>query len=336
MQVQLVIKCSNADKFDVTANLQDSVVDFKKQIADIVNIPAAQQRLIHRGKVLKDELTLESYGVENLHTIHLVKGMMSSSPSTSPAATTPASNNVNSPNPSTSSSNHSFGLGGQGMPMAAGMEMLNNPELMQQMLNSPIMESMMSNPEIMQNMMLNNPQMQAMLDSNPQIRQILNDPSIMRSTLEMMRNPNALRELQRSQDLQMSQIENLPGGFNMLRQMYEQVQEPMMDAAQAAMNPSTSRPVQSSPPPVAPVNSALPNPWAAPSRSPTGTSNPMAGMGGMGGFGGGFGNNLQGLPAGVNPAAAMSMLSDPTYRQMMQNMLSDPATIQQVRIMFLV
>jgi ubiquilin len=38
----------------------------------------------------------------------------------------------------------------------------------------------------------------------------------------------------RSQDLQMSQLENLPGGFNALQRMFEDVQEPMLEAAAAA------------------------------------------------------------------------------------------------------
>ena len=41
--------------------------------------------------------------------------------------------------------------------------------------------------------------------------------------MEMMRNPNAMQQAMRSQDLAMSQIENLPGGFNALRRMYEEV-----------------------------------------------------------------------------------------------------------------
>ena len=38
-----------------------------------------------------------------------------------------------------------------------------------------------------------------------------------------MRNPNAMQQAMRSQDLAMSQIENLPGGFSALRRMYEEV-----------------------------------------------------------------------------------------------------------------
>lgn len=50
-----------------------------------------------------------------------------------------------------------------------------------------------------------------MFNANPHVRQILSDPSIMRQTMETLRNPNALQEAMRSQDLQMSRIENLPG-----------------------------------------------------------------------------------------------------------------------------
>jgi hypothetical protein len=46
---------------------------------------------------------------------------------------------------------------------------------------------------------------------------------MMRQTMEMIRNPNAMQQMQRSQDLTMSQIENIPGGFNALRRMYEDV-----------------------------------------------------------------------------------------------------------------
>merc|ERR1719502_317803 len=109
-------------------------------------------------------------------------------------------------------------------------------------MNSPMMQSIMNNPEIMQNMITSNPAMQQMLDANPHMRHVLNDPSLMRQTMEMMRNPAAMREAQRHQDIALSQIENHPEGFNALRRMYEDVQEPMMEAARMqqaqAQNPS--------------------------------------------------------------------------------------------------
>ena len=165
--------------------------------------------------------------------------------------------------------------------------------------------------------------------------------------MEMMRNPNAMREAVRSQDLALSQIENHPEGYNALRRMYEDIQEPMFDAAQAANNPAganrgTTGPSVPMPIPAAPNASALPNPWGRPAATPApmggmpggfganpygggmgGGMNPYAGMGGMGGGG---------MPPGVDPAQAMAMMQNPMMQQMMQQMMSDPNFIQQVCI----
>ena len=71
--------------------------------------------------------------------------------------------------------------------------------------------------------MESNPQMRQLLDSNPELRHIIDDPELMRRSMEMMRDPNAMQNAMRNQDLALSQIENLPGGFSALRRMYEDV-----------------------------------------------------------------------------------------------------------------
>ena len=74
--------------------------------------------------------------------------------------------------------------------------------------------------------------------------------------MEMARNPAAMREMMRSQDRQLSNIEvctllitshltpipsqSIPGGFNALARMYHEIQEPMMDAAQESVSLSPS------------------------------------------------------------------------------------------------
>lgn len=155
--------------------------------------------------------------------------------------------------------------------------------------------------------------------------------------MESLRNPNAMREAMRSQDLAMSQLENLPGGFNALRRMYEEVQEPMMQAASdaAAASSTTTGPTgaaasstTSTPAATAPSSTALPNPWSAPPAAPLGFGG-MGGMGGMGGLGGMGG--MGGM--GANPGMA-AMMQDPFMQQMMQQMLSDPNVIQQVGTFF--
>ena len=81
--------------------------------------------------------------------------------------------------------------------------------------------------------------------------------------MQMMRNPQAMREAMRHQDMAMSQLENHPEGYNALRRMYEDVQEPMMQAQQQALNASTSNTNTntSTPSSSSPNTSALPNPW---------------------------------------------------------------------------
>lgn len=199
----LTIKCSNATTSEVAIDaLTITVLELKEKIAEKLQIPSVQQRLIFKGKVLKDENSLEFYEVIEGSTIHLVKGAVKSSDGTSAS---PASNTASSNIPSSSSvpTNNPFGVptaGGYGNPNAAFNPMtmngfggggggfgdmnsmqdqlMRNPEMMQQIMNSPMMENLMNNPEVLRNMMTSNPQIQTLLDSNPQLRHVLNDPTV--------------------------------------------------------------------------------------------------------------------------------------------------------------
>ena len=52
--MKLSIRSPSGDKFDVEADENITVMEFKELIAKTSNIPAPQQRLIYRGRVLKD------------------------------------------------------------------------------------------------------------------------------------------------------------------------------------------------------------------------------------------------------------------------------------------
>jgi ubiquilin len=58
----LNIRCANGSKFTVRADLAATVGAFKEVVAGSCDVPAPQQRLIYKGRILKDEQTLESYG----------------------------------------------------------------------------------------------------------------------------------------------------------------------------------------------------------------------------------------------------------------------------------
>ena len=65
------IKCNNGTTVSVEAELTCKVLDFKELISPKVDVPAAQQRLIYSGKVLKDTETLESYNLKQGRTVYM-------------------------------------------------------------------------------------------------------------------------------------------------------------------------------------------------------------------------------------------------------------------------
>lgn len=90
--------------------------------------------------------------------------------------------------------------------------------------------------------------------------------------MQMMRDPSAMQNMMRQQDIAMSNIENMPGGFDALRRMYTEVQEPMMDAmsgggqnegSTSGGSGSSSRDGGTS----GAAGAAMPNPWGTSSSS---------------------------------------------------------------------
>ncbi|GKE84779.1 ubiquitin domain-containing protein DSK2a-like protein [Tanacetum coccineum] len=62
-EINLNIRCSNGNKFSIRSSVRSSVVDFKDLLAQNCDVPANQQRLIYKGRILKDDQTLDSYDV---------------------------------------------------------------------------------------------------------------------------------------------------------------------------------------------------------------------------------------------------------------------------------
>ncbi|KUF93870.1 DNA polymerase kappa [Phytophthora nicotianae] len=85
--VNLHVKTTAGKKFSVDVALDSSVLQCKEALVTPTEVPAALQRLIYKGKVLKDDQTLESYGIQAEDTIYFVKG---SARPARPATTTPA------------------------------------------------------------------------------------------------------------------------------------------------------------------------------------------------------------------------------------------------------
>jgi len=170
------------------------------------------------------------------------------------------------------------GLGGLGVGNIDQIrqQIMQNPEMLQQALDNPLVQSITSNPEMMQSIMMQNPQMQQLVERNPEISHLLNNPELMRQTMQMMRNPAMMQEMMRNQDRAMSNLESIPGGFNALRRLYTDVQEPMMNAADEQMRSQfgQNRTAESGSTPENPQRGTenldpLPNPWGGPGAQST-------------------------------------------------------------------
>ena len=225
-------------------------------------------------------------------------------------------------------------------------QMMENPEMVRQMMDSPMMQNILSNSEVMRTVMQSNPAMQQLMEQNPQLNHIMNDPELLRQSMEAMRNPAAMREMMRKQDTALRNIESHPEGFNALRRMYHDVQEPLMDAA--ASGTPAPRGLAFPMPGVAGGNNttsststinpgAASNPWAnlggASGTASTNSSSTAAagaaanpwstGLGGMANLGrtGGIGD-LGGL--GSNPEAMAQMMQSPLFQAALDQVANNP------------
>jgi ubiquilin len=141
-------------------------------------------------------------------------------------------------------------------------------------MNSPLMESLLSDPELLREMMLSNPTVRNLVESNPELGQALSDPDTIRRAMEMSRNPNLMREMMRNTDRQMSNIEGMPGGFDALRRMYTDVQQPLEESMFNPTSPSSTTSNTSS---TSSTNdnintNPLPNPWGGSSNTSSSSS----------------------------------------------------------------
>jgi len=76
VQLTFTIKSSSDAKYVVTVPASMTVSDLKNKLStsEYADLPAARQRLIYSGRVLKDPDTLASYKIKDGNTVHMVKG----------------------------------------------------------------------------------------------------------------------------------------------------------------------------------------------------------------------------------------------------------------------
>uniref|UniRef100_A0A671R848 Ubiquilin-4 n=1 Tax=Sinocyclocheilus anshuiensis TaxID=1608454 RepID=A0A671R848_9TELE len=369
------------DKEEIAIAEDSSVAQFKEEISKRFKAKQDQLVLIFAGKILKDGDTLGQHGIKDGLTVHLViktaqkssSGSSQTSASSGPgpsqgntaetADPSPASNlgtpEGSGPSPTPTQPPNILagfgdlsGLGNLGMGSANFMELqqqmqrqlMSNPEMLSQIMENPLVQSMMSNPDLMRQMIV-------FLYSN------FNILFLLVKTMELARNPAMMQEMMRNQDRALSNLESIPGGYNALRRMYTDIQEPMFSAAreQFGNNPFSALGGNTDNSGVQPSRTEnrepLPNPWGPPDSAATTTtsgtasttssttssttpsvSNPLGISSSS--LGNGMFNSpgMQSLMQQIseNPQLMQNMLSAPYMRTMMQSLSQNPDIASQV------
>ncbi|KAG8130690.1 hypothetical protein E2320_017354 [Naja naja] len=340
-----------------------SIRQFKEEISKRFKAHSDQLVLIFAGKILKDQDTLTQHGIHDGLTVHLViktqnRSHDNSAQQTSTSgstATTTTSTNSTSTNPTNTTPFGLGGLGGLASLSSLGLstsnfselqsqmqrQLMSNPEMMVQIMENPFVQSMLSNPDLMRQLIMANPQMQQLIQRNPEISHMLNNPDIMRQTLELARNPAMMQEMMRNQDRALSNLESIPGGYNALRRMYTDIQEPMLNAAQEQFggNPFASLVSNSSGGDSQPSRTEnrdpLPNPWAPQTTTQSSPNSSSSNSGDSGGGTGMFNTpGMQSLLQQIteNPQLMQNMLSAPYMRSMMQSLSQNPDLAAQMML----
>ncbi|KIM98001.1 hypothetical protein OIDMADRAFT_105451 [Oidiodendron maius Zn] len=228
-QITFKVKTSSEGLHTITIAESVTVADLKNLLAgdEYEKIPAARQRLIYSGRVMKDEDQLSKYKIKSGNTIHMVKSAASNAaqnPASSGAAaaagapraaagvpTNMAAGTANNPLAGLTGARFAGHMGLPGAEMFGadgGMGAPPSEESVAQMLEDPntaqIMREALRNPAIVDMMIQNTPH----LRNNPQARQIIQSPEFM----QMMTNPEAIREAARMRRM-MAGFGGGAGGF---------------------------------------------------------------------------------------------------------------------------
>lgn len=187
--VKITFKPTNENTFDETFDLNQTktVFDIKTRVANKLNVTVDKLKFIHKGKILKDEQALNTLGLGETETFHLVVKKDEAPPGSQTTGSTGGFN--------TGAQQGFGGIGGMGGMgglggMGGGMGGLGGMSGVGGM-NPNDLTNMMSNidPQMLQQIIQNNPMIQAMAANNPQVQAMLSNPEM----LKQMLNPQMIQ-----------------------------------------------------------------------------------------------------------------------------------------------
>lgn len=207
----VTVKLPDGALVHLDVELRTRIEEFRSILAPKCGIKRHRQRLVFAGRLLQDGRTLEAYGVERNSTIYLLYAQGG------PGGDGPAGVDISQ------------------MPeqlSALQRHVLANPDILQSMLESAAMQSLLNDHDFLRSLMKMDPKMAKVFESCAELQEMLTDNEFMKQATESLRNPVHVRDVLRSTERSMSQLEDLgTGAFDVLRQMCEDIRKPMEDKA---------------------------------------------------------------------------------------------------------
>lgn len=227
--------------FTVTIDQNATIRKLKESICEINSVPVDAQRVIFAGQILKDENTIDSYGIKDGFTLHFVKSKQKTVPATpaSPSATPATTGTHATPSPqhgggSAGTQQAQPGISTPTSPSESGLSRIPglgsiDPSTFETMLSDPALRQFVSSPNfgsMLNGMIRSNPQFKQLMEQHPEISSTLENPETIRHLQDAMSSPEAFRDFMRHLDTMMNRFENTPELFTEL----EHTNEVFMDA----------------------------------------------------------------------------------------------------------
>lgn len=132
----------------------------------------------------------------------------------------------------------------------------------------PMLDAMVRNPAFVDNLIAMQPELKAMIREHPQVESELRNPETLKQIMMSQIDPDRRRDANRTMQLQLAQLSNIPGGTAMIeRYMSKALQQPEGKRTVADLRDALEE--HSKPDPTLSSNAAaLPNPWDARTAAP--------------------------------------------------------------------
>lgn len=252
----------NIDSVNLPHFESATIAELRDEILPKTAYPAI--RMVFNGRVLANNAaTLSHYHLKDDDVIDVACDQGSGSP----IGRSPVSPSYSAKSPTSDS----FSMIGSRPPTSSNAPDPFGSKNAASMFQNPILRAIFRSPNLLKMILQSDPRFAKLVEENPEVMQVFNDPNYLTQTMEIMENPELMKEMMRNHDRALSNIEAIPGSMNILASTYKKM---MPD--QGETNPSTEeankrlaekygvkqrenvREINNEP---------LPNPWAPPPPS---------------------------------------------------------------------